>query len=309
MGGLINYSFIIPHKNTTELLQRCLNSIPCRDDVQVVIIDDNSDPEKTDFENFPGLNEPHIEVVFSKEGKGAGYARNIGLSKAVGQWIVFADADDFFMDGILEYFDKYKDSSYDLVYFGISRVVKKTKRKREQYREYDKRIRDAIYKNRHDEYKYTAYFPWGKLIRASLVKENGICFDEVMVANDIMFSLKTAYHSQNTCFDMDKIYTYMAEDSQLTGTKTVKANFNRFSVYIRMNCFFRSISKNKYKKNLVLPLRKLMNIHDMTYFYNGIRLMKENNFSIFAELCMFCLSMPRRIWGKMIGKIAVKSWA
>ncbi|MCI6862195.1 MAG: glycosyltransferase family 2 protein, partial [Prevotella sp.] len=29
----INYSIIIPHKNIPQLLQRCLDSIPIRDDV------------------------------------------------------------------------------------------------------------------------------------------------------------------------------------------------------------------------------------------------------------------------------------
>ena len=38
---MINYSIIIPHKNIPDLLQRCLDSIPRREDVQI-IDDDNS---------------------------------------------------------------------------------------------------------------------------------------------------------------------------------------------------------------------------------------------------------------------------
>ena len=44
----INYSIIIPHKNSASLLQYCLNSIPIRDDVQVIVVDDNSDADKVD---------------------------------------------------------------------------------------------------------------------------------------------------------------------------------------------------------------------------------------------------------------------
>lgn len=43
----INYSIIIPHKNIPHLLQRCLKSIPRRKDVQIIIVDDNSDPENS----------------------------------------------------------------------------------------------------------------------------------------------------------------------------------------------------------------------------------------------------------------------
>ena len=49
------YSVIIPHKNTPELLQRCLASIPKRVDIQVIVVDDNSDLDKVDFYHFPGI--------------------------------------------------------------------------------------------------------------------------------------------------------------------------------------------------------------------------------------------------------------
>ena len=39
---MINYSIIIPHKNIPNLLQRCLDSIPNREDVQIIVVDDNS---------------------------------------------------------------------------------------------------------------------------------------------------------------------------------------------------------------------------------------------------------------------------
>lgn len=37
------YSFIIPHKNSPDLLNRCIQSIPKRDDIEIIIVDDNSD--------------------------------------------------------------------------------------------------------------------------------------------------------------------------------------------------------------------------------------------------------------------------
>ena len=41
----MNYSVIIPHKNVPKLLARCVNSIPVRDDIEVIVIDDCSSPE------------------------------------------------------------------------------------------------------------------------------------------------------------------------------------------------------------------------------------------------------------------------
>ena len=36
------YSFVIPHKNSLDLLQRCLDSIPVRSDIEIIVVDDNS---------------------------------------------------------------------------------------------------------------------------------------------------------------------------------------------------------------------------------------------------------------------------
>jgi len=39
----IIYSIIIPHKNIPELLIRCIESIPSKNDIEIIVVDDNSD--------------------------------------------------------------------------------------------------------------------------------------------------------------------------------------------------------------------------------------------------------------------------
>ena len=116
---MYDYSIIIPHYNNAHDLARCLASIPQRDDVQVIIVDDNSSPELVDFERFPGLGRKNTKVVFSKgeKGKGPGYARNLGMEKAEGRWIVFADSDDYFLPGFSAALDEYRNDPHDVVFF------------------------------------------------------------------------------------------------------------------------------------------------------------------------------------------------
>lgn len=49
----ISFSIIIPHHNIPDLLERCIASIPMRDDVEVIVVDDRSSPSVVDFDNFP----------------------------------------------------------------------------------------------------------------------------------------------------------------------------------------------------------------------------------------------------------------
>ena len=75
------YSIIIPHKNIVPLLKRCLESIPNRNDIQVVVVDDHSDVKNIQqIEQLCITN--HADLVKTQESKGAGYVRNIGLKYA-----------------------------------------------------------------------------------------------------------------------------------------------------------------------------------------------------------------------------------
>jgi len=295
----INYSIIIPHKNIPALLQRCLDSIPRRKDVQIIVVDDKSDHDKIDFEKFPNLNDNFVEFIFTKEGKGPGYARNVGLTKAVGKWIIFADADDYFTENVLQYLDKYVDSNYDLIYFGINGIDAKTKRENYRGRKYKKLMKDAIYNHKYNTYKYKGYVPWGKIIKHELLIENNIFFDETIVAEDMMFSLKTAYYAKNVLFDEHKIYTLESRQVSLMTLETKEANFDRFSIYVRVNNFLENINQTKYKINNFSLLLRLIDIHNMIHFKKGILLIKENKINLFIEFIKFCLSLPYRVFMKI----------
>ena len=49
------FSVIIPHYGIPELLRRCLASIPQREDLQVIVVDDQSPDYDTYRERFPDL--------------------------------------------------------------------------------------------------------------------------------------------------------------------------------------------------------------------------------------------------------------
>ncbi len=189
---MINYSIIIPHKDIPDLLQRCLDSIPPRDDVEVIVVDDNSDPRKVDFEHFPQWKGKHYQYFLTKEGKGAGYARNVGLDHVQGQWIVFADADDFFTEDFNGLLDETVDAEEDIVFFDYINVLSenttKTVEERTQYRAYM-----AAYLNGSRSEMDLRYFypvPWCKLVKRELLEQNQICFSEVKCGNDIFFSVQ-----------------------------------------------------------------------------------------------------------------------
>jgi len=111
------FSIIIPHFDIPDLLMRCLKSIPVSKEIQVIVVDDNSPEADTYLEKYPELSRPYLEFIRTTKGGGAGYARNVGLDHAKGQWLLFADADDFFVEDMYDIITSNSDSEADVIYF------------------------------------------------------------------------------------------------------------------------------------------------------------------------------------------------
>ena len=87
-------TIIIPHKDTPTLLRRCMASIPNRQDIQTIVVDDHTEDVKAvrDLQDMF----PAVTFIYNDKQVGPGFSRNIGLEKAEGEWVIFADADDYF---------------------------------------------------------------------------------------------------------------------------------------------------------------------------------------------------------------------
>lgn len=232
------FSVIIPHRNTPRLLERCLSSIPVRDDIQVIIVDDNSDPSIVDFGRFPGINRPDTEVIFHKApvGQGgAGVARNVGMAEARGRWLVFADADDFFHSVAGEMFEKYCGSDADIVFFRHDSVDSDTLEPVKINTSRNRRLEEFDMDGNEDSLRYMIWVPWAKFIRRSLVTANAIAFDEVRFSNNLMFSVKTGHLAGKIVSDPTVLYCNVRRNGALIheGRSDWEAMSQRFDVDYR----------------------------------------------------------------------------
>ena len=57
------FSVIIPHYDIPDLLMRCLKSIPVSEDIQVIVVDDNSTDADTYVGRYPELSRPLFKVI------------------------------------------------------------------------------------------------------------------------------------------------------------------------------------------------------------------------------------------------------
>ena len=184
------FSIIIPHKDIPDLLMRCLRSIPVSEDIQVIVVDDNSADADTYLDKYPELSRPYLEFVRTTKGGGAGYARNVGLDRAKGKWLLFADADDFYVDDMYDIITTYAESDADVIYFQKQAVYSDDINRKSPRSGYIDKIMDIYLKTGDEVPVRTRYnVPWGKMIKKSLVENHHIRFEEIKYSNDILFSV------------------------------------------------------------------------------------------------------------------------
>ncbi|MEK5524015.1 bifunctional glycosyltransferase/CDP-glycerol:glycerophosphate glycerophosphotransferase [Heyndrickxia sp. FSL W8-0423] len=90
-------SIIIPIFNTEEFLTECLNSVVNQTykDLEVILINDGSTDRSQEIIDEFSNRDSRIISIHLSENKGVGYSRNVGVSKATGDYVYFLDSDDY----------------------------------------------------------------------------------------------------------------------------------------------------------------------------------------------------------------------
>lgn len=246
---MYNFSVIIPHKNIPGLLNRCLDSIPLRDDLQVIVVDDNSDIEVVDFSSFPGIRRSNTEIVFTKgdNGKGPGYARNVGMEKAKGKWIIFSDADDFFNDCFDDVLDQYVDAVEEIIYFKCC-LQNEIGEISNNYPLINNAIENSKQSGNSDAIIYGVPCPWAKFIKRDFLINNGIKYQEITGGDDILFSIRMAIRLRLFC--LSDYYLYCVVDRP--GSLTRNNNWKGFYSYVLACCNAYGLLKTVSKENLAV---------------------------------------------------------
>lgn len=264
---MFTYSIIIPHYNSPTLLDKLIRTIPARDDIEIIVIDDNSE-QLLELSQFSRHN---ISFYINDTGiQSAGACRNIGLKHAKGRWLLFADADDFFLEDAFEIINEVADEQYDVIYFSPTSRNSINNEISDRHINYQKLVRNFI-SNNEMEIKYSFYVPWSKLISSKLVKDKSIVFDETLVANDVMFSLRVGLNAKRITAVDRVIYCVIKRTQSLTSVFNPNNNRIRFETSLRMNAYLYRARKSCYQHSLCFLLKrhykiiKLQDLRDLFY--------------------------------------------
>ena len=103
----MRFSIIVPVYNSEKYLNKCFESIinQTNQDFELLIINDGSPDNSQEIISRYQNKYPSKIRSFIKENGGLSDARNYGVAKAIGEYIVFVDSDDFINTKLLEHLE------------------------------------------------------------------------------------------------------------------------------------------------------------------------------------------------------------
>lgn len=112
----IRLTVIIPVYNRPERVIKALDSIPARDDIEVIVVDDCSTDNT--LEVLKAYNRIPITILQNEVNSGPGIARNKGMDTAKGRYITFLDSDDWLVpENINAIVDRLDEQDNDIIWF------------------------------------------------------------------------------------------------------------------------------------------------------------------------------------------------
>jgi len=263
MQSNILLSVIIPHHNIPNLLTRCLYTIPVRDDIQIIVVDDKS--EDCYLEDLKNIRHQfsYVDFIYLKENKGGGYARNVGLQHAKGRYLLFADADDFFTYGLYTVLDDYLKSDADVIFFDAISQDSDTYKISFRARHLNRMIRRYAKNTKESErnLRYVFGEPWSKMVKRSIVEEYSIKFDETNIHNDTKFSYLVGLYCKKMIVDQRAIYCVTTRQGSVSKVTSLDRMLTRTKVFGDANLFYKSHQINYFEERALRPL--------MFFLYKG----------------------------------------
>ncbi len=227
-------SIIIPCYNMEKWLDACFKSIEnqtCQNFEVIFVNDGSTDKTLEMLKEFCKKSENRFFI--DKQNGGVSSARNIGILKARGKYVYFADADDLFGQNLVEILYENRDKADCLVFsshwvkenFKFSKV--KPAKFKEGTKELDKdRILSLLYSGR------LGYTLWNKMFRMDIIKkfENfpNVMNEKSSYGEDLEFNTKYMEKSESVYIIDAKLYYYRRRKG--SGVRS-KFNEKKLSVF------------------------------------------------------------------------------
>ncbi len=206
-------SIVVPAWQSEKTIGRCLASLREQTfyDIEIIVIDDGSTDSTRDVVLQAADKDSRIQYYY-QENNGVSSARNLGIEKASGKYLMFLDADDYVSR---EFAEKLVMAmlnvagcgmavcSYDRKIHGwlvpVKRLISDGKRSRREYFE------ETLIDPGHHYFGVV----WNKIFQLEIIQKHNIRFrEDITLGEDFVFSLEYLTYADSVFVLRDRLVVY-----------------------------------------------------------------------------------------------------
>ncbi|MBE6496077.1 MAG: glycosyltransferase family 2 protein [Methanobrevibacter thaueri] len=226
---MVKVSVIVPVYNAERYLSECIESIASQslDDIEIICVDDGSTDSSPDILRQYADKDSRIKIL-SQKNSGAGASRNLGLEHVTGEYVYFADSDDYLdLNALEELYGVACEKSTDFVMLKVKNFYEKT----------GEVIDDDYYSMPHlkecvgsNVFSYSdvskmalelCVCPPGCFFKKEFV--NDIRFPEGLLFEDNVFFTNALFKADRICFHDQFLYNRRRWSDSTTGQLSVRS--------------------------------------------------------------------------------------
>lgn len=223
-ASLPQISIIMPMYNIGKYIEQSILSIIEQSftDFELICIDDGSTDNTVEIVQEYMCIDKRITLLTQSHGM-AGVARNLGMTKAKGQYYLFLDGDDFFDPLMLEKsYSKIIEDDADVCIYGARMFFESTKKYKQSNvflkKEYIPQEIPFEGKTFPYIFNISTASPWNKLIRKSLIEKYHIQFMSLPRCNDVYFIFLTLAVADKITILDETLVNYRQSPASLQAT-------------------------------------------------------------------------------------------
>jgi len=265
-------SIIIPVYKTEKYLAKCLDSVLSQtySDFECILVEDGSPDSCGKICDEYAVKDSRI-IVIHQNNSGVASARNTGMDKASGSWIMFIDSDDWIEPDLLGIaISEAERHEADIVQwnyipFGVERFIQKYQSVQEGWLEVSKE----------KPLPWWMGMCWSRLYSADLIHRNSLRFPEnIRLCEDTLFSYSAiAYANKIWCVEK-KLYHYQCRDDSALHTSDRAKIEDKIQVLKNMEQLFSDLGlSDKFESSLFSFKMEIKDwfIHEVPPDFNAYR--------------------------------------
>ncbi len=282
-------SIIVPVYNAERWLHRCVDSLLNQDlpreDYEIILVDDGSNDGSSKICDEYLAAHPGLVRVIHQPNSGVSMARNAALDVAVGDYVMFVDADDFIEHNCLQRVAKKTLGDNAEVCFYKNKIITSNG---ETIRDNNLLSNDKVcagdYYILHGGDMSSI---WRSLYSRELIEKLKLRFYPNITHQDVLFNFQILPFVERIAFSDVLVYNYVYEGESLTRTKSVEKI--KYNIY---NDFVVACEINEYAAKLQsLELQEFYTRHANSMLVSLFYRLFVNKRSWGKDFCSQCVNM------------------